>query len=62
MLDELEYLVSNEHLLHLLGDSEHDRVAIADHRESFLDEELCRLALGDEEVRLSSPGVERSGR
>ncbi len=27
MLDELEWLVSNEHLLHLLGESLHDRVA-----------------------------------
>ena len=40
LLDELECLVSNEHLLHLLGESWHDRVAIVDHRESFLDGEL----------------------
>jgi hypothetical protein len=45
LVDELECFVSNEHLLHLFGDSEHDRVAIADHRESFFDGELCRLAL-----------------
>jgi hypothetical protein len=37
LLDELECLVSNEHLFHLLGESGHDRVAIANHRESFLD-------------------------
>ena len=45
LLDELECLVSNEHLLHLLGESWHDRVAIAIHRESFLDGELCRLGV-----------------
>ena len=54
LLDELERLVSNEHLLHLLGESWHDRVAIAIHRESFLDGELCRLALREEEVGLGS--------
>jgi hypothetical protein len=37
LFDELECLVSNEHLLHLLGDGWHDCVAIAFHRESFLD-------------------------
>ena len=36
-------------------------MAIAIHRESFLDGELSRLALGDEEVRLGSPGLQRSG-
>jgi hypothetical protein len=28
LVDELECSVSNEHLLHLFGDSEHDRVAM----------------------------------
>ena len=42
LLDELECFVSNEHPFHLLGESWHDRVAIAIHRESFLDGELCR--------------------
>ena len=28
LVDELECFVSNEHLLHLFGDSEHDRVAM----------------------------------
>ena len=61
MLDELECLVGNEHLLHLLGESGHDRVAIAEHRESFLDGEFCRLDLGEEEVGLCSSGLQRSG-
>ena len=52
LLDELECFVSNEHLLHLLGESRHDRVAIAIHR---------RLALGEEEVGLGGPGLQRSG-
>ena len=47
LLDELECFVSNEHLLHLLGESWHDRVAKAIHRE--------------EEVGLGSPGLQRSG-
>jgi hypothetical protein len=50
LLDELERFASNEHLLHLLGESWHDCVAIAFHRESFLDGELYRLVLGEEEV------------
>ncbi len=50
-------MLCNEHLLHFLGESWHDRVAIADHRESFLDGELCRLALREEEVGLGSPGL-----
>ena len=53
MLYEVECLVSNEHLLYLFGESGHDRVAIADHRESFFDGELCRLALREEEVGLA---------
>jgi len=36
-------------------------VAIAIHRESFLDGELSRLALGEEEVGLGGPGLQRSG-
>jgi hypothetical protein len=61
LLDELECLVSNEHLLHLLGESWHDRVAIVDHRESFLDGEFCRLALGEEEVRLGGESESSRG-
>ena len=61
MLYEVECLVSNEHLFHLFGESGHDRVAIADHRESFFYGELCRLALREEEVGLCSPGLQRSG-
>ena len=65
MVDELECFVSNEHLLHLLGESGHDRVAIAIHRESFLDGELRRLALREEEVGLVVPdcsAAERANR
>jgi hypothetical protein len=36
-------------------------VAIANHRESFLDGELCRQPLREEEVGLDSPGLQRSG-
>jgi hypothetical protein len=36
-------------------------VAIADNGDSFLDGELSRLALGEEEVGLGSPGLQRSG-
>ena len=36
LLNELECFVNSEHLLHLLGESRYDRVAIAIHRESFL--------------------------
>ena len=60
LFDELECFVSNEHRLHLLGESWHDRVAIAIHRESFLDGKLSRLALGEEEVGLGSSGLQRS--
>ena len=31
------------------------------HRESFLDGDLCRLALREEEMGLGSPGLQRSG-
>ena len=48
LFDQLECFVSSEHLLHLL-------------RESFLDGDLCRLALREEEMGLGSPGLQRSG-
>jgi hypothetical protein len=57
----VECFVSNEHLLHLLGESRHDRVAVAIHRESFLDGKLSSLALGEEEAGLGDPGLQRSG-
>ena len=60
-VNELQRLVSNEHLFHLFVDGRSNGVAVARHCKSFLDGELRLLALGDEQRRCSGPEQQLGG-